>query len=240
MRVRVVIFMTIFSGSATTASAQDYVILLHGLCRSSRSMEPMRKALLKAVYSVTNLDYPSRSATVEELSEAVVGKALADCRQSGATRIHFVTHSLGGILVRSYFARHSACDLGRVVMLGPPNQGSELVDRLGSWSLFSLINGPTGLELGTSASSLPNRLGAPKYCVGVIAGNRSINWINSLLILGPDDGKVSVERTKFSGITDHIVVPTAHPFMMRNREVIRQTIEFLRNGKFDYAGRRKC
>jgi len=239
MRVRVTIFMTIFSVSATTALEQDYVILLHGLCRSSRSMEPMSKALLKAGYSVTNLDYPSRSATVEELSEAVVGKALADCRHSGTTRIHFVTHSLGGILVRSYFARHYACDLGRVVMLGPPNQGSELVDRLGSWPIFSLINGSAGRELGTSANSLPNSLGIPKYCVGIIAGNRSINWINSLLIPGPDDGKVSVERTKLSSMADHIVVPTTHPFTMRNREVIRQTIGFLRNGRFDYTSRRR-
>jgi pimeloyl-ACP methyl ester carboxylesterase len=202
-------------------------------------MEPMRKALMKAGYCVTNLDYPSRSATIEELSEAVVGKALADCRQSGATRIHFVTHSMGGILVRSYFARHSACDLGRVVMVGPPNQGSELVDRLGSCPIFSLINGPAGRELGTSANSLPNRLGTPKYYVGVIAGNRSINWINSLLIPGPDDGKVSVERTKLSSMADHIVVPTTHPFMVRNREVIRQTIEFLRSGKFDHGNQRK-
>jgi hypothetical protein len=146
---------------------------------------------------------------------------------------------MGGILVRSYFARHSACDLGRVVMVGPPNQGSELVDRLGSCPIFSLINGPAGRELGTSANSLPNRLGTPKYYVGVIAGNRSINWINSLLIPGPDDGKVSVERTKLSSMADHIVVPTTHPFMVRNREVICQTIEFLRSGKFDHGNQRK-
>jgi triacylglycerol lipase len=235
--IRLVTFLVIYSFSVLTPLAQDHVILLHGLCRSSRSMEPMRKALLQAGYCVTNLNYPSRSMQVEELSEAVIGKALADCRQHGATRIHFVTHSLGAILVRSYFARHSARDLGRVVMLGPPNKGSELVDRLGSWPLFSLINGPIGRELGTSAGSLPNRLGAPMYCVGVIAGNRSINWINSLLIPGPDDGKVSVERTKLEGMADHIVIPTTHPFMMRNRRVIRQTIEFLRNGEFDHSGR---
>ena len=198
-------------------------------------MEPMRKAIEKAGYSVRNIDYRSRSATVEQLSEVVIGNALADCRHHGAARIHFVGHSLGGMLVRSYFTRHSARDLGRVVMLGPPNQGSELIDRLGSWRLFSLINGPCGRELGTSAGSLPNRLGIPDYCVGIIAGNRSVNWINSWLIPGADDGKVSVERTRLSGMADHIVIPATHPFMMRNREVIRQTIEFLRWGRFDRA-----
>jgi pimeloyl-ACP methyl ester carboxylesterase len=227
--------MAIISFSAATALAQEYVVLLHGLCRSSRSMEPMRKSLVGAGYCVTNLDYPSRTGTVEELSESTIGSALDDCRARGADKIHFVTHSVGGILVRSYFARHSARDLGRVVMLGPPNQGSEVVDRLGSWRVFSFINGPAGQELGTSADSLPNRLGAPTFCVGIIAGNRSINWINSLLIPGPDDGKVSVVRTKLSGMADQMVIAATHPFMMRNREVVHQTIEFLQNGRFDHS-----
>lgn len=196
-------------------------------------MQVMATALRESGYRVLNLNYPSRSAPIQELSESVVGQALAECRSCGATKIHFVPHSLGGILVRSYFTRHSAENVGRVVMLGPPNQGSELVDRLGSSPLFLLINGQAGRELGTGAASVPNRLGAPDYCVGIIAGNRSINWINSLFIPGPDDGKVSVERTKLRAMADHIVIPTTHPFMMRNPEVIRQTVEFLRCAKFD-------
>jgi triacylglycerol lipase len=235
MHFRLTTFIVTCLLSATGCFAQEYVILLHGLCRSSRSMEPMRKALAEAGYMVINVDYPSRHGTVESLSEAAIGPALEGCRRSGATSIHFVAHSLGSILVRSYFARHSASDVERVVMLGPPNQGSEVVDRLGSCWLFSLINGPAGQELGTSAESLPNRLGAPKFCVGVVAGNRSINWINSLLIPGPDDGKVSVKRTMLARMADHIVVPATHPWMMRNREVIRQTIEFLREGAFDHS-----
>ena len=119
-------------------------------------------------------------------------------------------------------------------MLGPPNGGSEVVDRLGSSWLFSLVNGPAGRELGTRVDSLPNKLGPANFYVGVVAGDRSINWINSLLLPGPDDGKVSVERTKLAGMADHIVVHATHPWMMRKREVIRQTIEFLRNGNFDH------
>ena len=117
-------------------------------------------------------------------------------------------------------------------MLGPPNGGSEVVDRLGSWKLFSFVNGPAGLELGTSPDSEPNRLGPANFSLGIIAGSRSINWINSLIIPGQDDGKVSVERTKLKGMADHIVLKTTHPMMMRNRQVIGQTIHFLSTGRF--------
>jgi pimeloyl-ACP methyl ester carboxylesterase len=225
--------MALLTMPATASSGREQVILLHGLCRTSRSMTLMARALSQAGYTVHNLDYPSRSARIDQLAEAAIGPAILACERDGATRIDFVTHSLGGILVRSYLARHRVPSLGRVVMLGPPNQGSEVVDRLGGWRLFKKINGPAGNELGTDKTSVPNRLGPVNYKVGIIAGSRSINWINSWLIPGPDDGKVSVERTKLAGMTDHLVLPAAHPFLMRDRAAIRQTICFLRNGNFD-------
>jgi pimeloyl-ACP methyl ester carboxylesterase len=195
-------------------------------------MIPMGQALTQAGYKVVNMEYPSRSAGIEKLSEDAIGSAVAVCQQNGASSIHFVTHSLGGILVRSYLSRHAIPHLGRVVMLGPPNQGSEVVDKLRSWWVFQKINGPAGNELGTDENSAPQKLGAANFSLGVIAGNLSINWINSLIIPGRDDGKVSVERTKLSGMADHIVIPSAHPFIMRNRTAIRQTISFLRTGQF--------
>ena len=212
---------------------QECVILLHGLCRTSRSMVPMEKALSASGYRVLNVDYPSRTASVEKLSEDAIGRALADCQKTGAVKIHFVTHSLSGILVRSYLSRHTIPQLGGVVMLGPPNQGSEVVDKLGSWWIFKKLNGPAGNELGTDKNSTPNRLGPASFCAGVIAGDRSINWINSLLIPGKDDGKVSVERTKLAGMADHLVIHATHPFLMRNRMTIRQTIHFLQTGRFE-------
>jgi hypothetical protein len=181
------------------------------------------------------VDYPSRTASVQKLADDAIGKAVSDCQQDGATKIDFVTHSLGGILVRSYLARHFITSPGRVVMLAPPNQGSEVVDKLGWLFLFKWINGPAGNELGTDKNSTPNKLGPANFPVGIIAGDRSINWINSLLIPGRDDGKVSVERTKLAGMSDHIVIHATHPFIMQNREVIRQTIQFLRSGNFDHA-----
>ncbi|HEY4415829.1 MAG TPA: alpha/beta fold hydrolase, partial [Verrucomicrobiae bacterium] len=213
----------------------EQVILLHGLCRTSRSMEPMARALTQAGYQVRNIDYPSRTATVAQLAESVIGPVVAAGQHNGVTQIHFVTHSLGGILVRYYLAHHAITNLGRVVMLGPPNQGSEVVDMLRGWWLFKKLNGPAGNELGTDPGSIVNQLGSANFCVGIIAGNRSINWINSLLIPGCDDGKVSVEKTKLAGMTDWIELATSHPFIMRNSTAMAQTISFLRTGKFDHT-----
>ena len=137
--------------------------------------------------------------------------------------------------MRSYLARHCLPELGRVVMLAPPNQGSEVVDKLGGLFLFKWLNGPAGGELSTDANSVPHRLGPVNYTVGVIAGDRSINWINSLLLIpGRDDGKVSIERTRLAGMSDWMVIPATHPFIMKNREAIRQTIQFLRAGGFHH------
>jgi len=230
--------MTMLAISAPAFSAPEEVILLHGLCRTSRSMAKMEHALTAAGYKVRNVDYPSRTASIQQLTDDVVGKAVADCHADGATKIHFVTHSMGGILVRSYLARHSIPSLGRVVMLAPPNQGSEVVDKLGGLILFRWLNGPAGNELGTNTNSTPNQLGPAAFPVGIIAGDRSINWINSFMIPGRDDGKVSIERTKLAGMSDHIVIHATHPFIMNNGEAIRQTIQFLGTGQFDRASGR--
>jgi triacylglycerol lipase len=218
----------------------ENVILLHGLCRTSHSMAKMQRALEEAGYTVWNVDYPSRTALIPKLADNAIGKALAECRQNGATKIDFVTHSMGGILIRSYLARHSVPDMGRVVMLAPPNQGSEIVEKLGWLCLFRWINGPAGNKMGTDKNSLPNQLGPANFPLGVIAGDRSINWINSFLIPGPDDGKVSVSRARLDGMMDFIVIHATHPLIMRNSEAIRQTIAFLQNGKFTAARTRPC
>jgi len=221
------------SPARSTGPTNEHVILLHGLCRTTASMRTMERTLTEAGYHVWNTGYASRTATISNLSESVLAPAIRSAQNAGATRIHFVGHSLGAILIRDHLARHKLSNVGRVVMLGPPNQGSEIVDRLGSWWLFQKINGPAGGELGTTGNSAPQRIGVPNAEIGVIAGRRSINWINSfILIPGSDDGKVSVKHTKLTGMTDHIVLPTAHPFLMRNKTAIKQTICFLREGKF--------
>ncbi|QSP96442.1 alpha/beta hydrolase [Marinobacter salinisoli] len=206
------------------------VVLLHGLARTASSMEDMEHALRRAGFLPINDSYPSRDHPIEELAELAIPPALEKC-PTGMT-VNFVTHSLGGILVRQYLDQHTIEHLGRVVMLGPPNQGSEVVDELRDVPGFYFINGDAGLQLGTGESSVPKALGKADFDLGIIAGTQSINWILSTLIPDTDDGKVSVENTKLEGMDEHIEMPVTHPFMMQDDEVIAQVIHYLRHGRF--------
>ena len=210
--------------------AAENVILLHGLARTDRSMHKLEQALVDAGYCVENVSYESTRHDIETLAEMAIGSALSACPVG--QKIHFVTHSLGGILVRQYLQKHRIENLGRVVMLGPPNKGSEVVDKLGDFPGFHFINGDAGLQLGTGATSVPNRLGPAEFDLGVIAGTRSINLFLSSMIPGPDDGKVSVENTRLEGMRDHLEMEVTHTFMMGNSEVIEQVIYYLREGRF--------
>lgn len=210
----------------------EFVILLHGLARSKSSMAKIESRLSAEGYSVINLDYPSRSQTIEETANTILPKAIESCRNAGAKRIHFVTHSMGGIIVRYYLKHHEMQDLGRIVMLSPPNGGSEVVDKLGQTFIFKWLNGPAGQQLGTGEDSLPRQLGDVDYDVGIITGDRSINPIFSLIIPGVDDGTISVKSAKVKGMKDFIVIHATHPFIMKNSHAIEHMISFLRSGSF--------
>jgi len=210
--------------------SNECVILLHGLARSDSSMNKLEKSLKREGYQTVNYSYPSRKYEISKLANDAIPKALEQC--ADATKVSFVTHSMGGILVRQYLSRKRIENLNHVVMLGPPNNGSEVIDKMGNFPGFKAINGPAGLQLGTGTMSVPNKLGPADFSLGIIAGTKTINLILSTMLPAPNDGKVSVESTKLAGMKDHIAMPVTHPFMMKNKKVIGQVLHFLKNGQF--------
>jgi len=212
---------------------KEWVILLHGMGRTHRSMSKMADHLSAKGFSVVNLDYPSTAADIETLSLGIVADTVHACREENpAAPIHFVTHSLGGILVRHYLQTHSLPPGSRVVMLSPPNRGSEVADGLRGWFIYQWIMGPAGQQLGTAPEAVPNQLAPVNVPVGVITGDRSLEPWFSARIPGPDDGKVSVARARLPEMADFLVVHSSHGFIMNDGDVIAETTNFLKYGRF--------
>ena len=194
-------------------------------------MAPLGRSLALRGYVVVNEGYPSRRQTIEA-SAAVIERDVELCRASGAAPIDFGTHSLGAIVLRQYLQGHAGADAGRVVMLAPPNHGSEVADHLRRRWWYVHATGPAGQELGTDGRDLPSRLGALPLSVGVIAGTRSHEpWFGSYF-RGANDGKVSVESAKLEGMSDFITVDASHTFIMNSPDVQGQVAAFLADGRF--------
>lgn len=213
------------------ATPRETVILLHGLGRTRWSLWRVEQALRHDGYTVVNVTYPSRSHSVEELARAFLAPLVA--AQAPAVRLNFVTHSLGGIMLRCYLRDHVLPNLGRVVMLAPPNTGSEVADRLQPTWLYRTVNGPAGQELGTAG--LPAALGswpAGAGELGIIAGDRSLNPLFSSWQSGPNDGKVMVAHARLDGMTDFLTVHSSHTWLAWRGAVITQIKTFLRAGNF--------
>ncbi len=213
---------------------RECVILLHGLARTHRSMEEMELRLREAGFITVNLNYPSRSKTIEQIVAEHVPEALEQCRLHAADKIHFVTHSMGGIIVRKAIRDSRPENLGRVVMLSPPNKGSAVVDALKDRWYFRWLNGPAGQQLSTAPDSIPNALGPVDYPVGIITGNDPEFFDSWFITFIPEesDGKVGVTRTKLEGMSDFLVVPESHTYIMYSELVQDETINFLRYGAF--------
>jgi triacylglycerol lipase len=214
--------------------AAEVVVLLHGYGRTERSMRPLARRLEADGFRVASLRYHSFDGAPEELV-AELATQIDDCCAE-AERIHFVTYSLGSLVLRAYLAEHAVPRLGRVVMLGPPNGGSELADLAARVRPIHRIVGPTALALGTGEASFPNSLGPASFECGVVAGNRSYNPIGSWLIHDADDGVVGVASTRLEGMADWIVLPASHHSLLRSRAVAEQAAHFLAHGRFAQEG----
>ena len=223
--------MCIRDSSSTPPTDAETVIVVHGLGRTPTSMAILVSRLENAGFRVINFGYPSRSEPIEALVERLESE-VGQCCISEAETVHFVTHSMGGVLVRSYLSQRPEAHQGRVVMLSPPSQGSEIIDAFSDSDLLRSILGPAALLLGTDSAGIANQLEPVRFSMGVITGTRSLDPIGSWLIPGPDDGKVSVDRAAVEGAADFIVLPATHTFIMNRSDVAEEVVHFLRHGRF--------
>jgi triacylglycerol lipase len=233
MKLPIVLLLLVLATPASAGSAPakaECVVFLHGLLRTADSMEQIAGDFSAQGYTVANIDYPSSKLPIEQLAPLAVEAGVEQC--AGSSKVHFVTHSLGGILVRYYLQDHEIANLGRVVMIAPPNSGSEVVDAMIGTPGYEWLHGPTGLQLGTDDASIPNQLGPVDFEVGIIAGTRTINFMLSQYLPNPDDGKVSMERTKVAGMADFVALPHSHSFIMKMPATIAQALAFIETGHF--------
>jgi pimeloyl-ACP methyl ester carboxylesterase len=213
--------------------ARHTAVLLHGIMRTYRSMRSIEKNLKRKGYEVINIDYPSRTKPVEELSEDVYNTISPYCNREDI-KLAFIAHSMGGLVLRNILLNHPIHNLERFVMLSTPNAGSEVADFLKNFILYQRLYGPAGQQLTTKHDfHVPDFAANTK--VGIIAGRVCLDPISYFLLPKPHDGKVSVESTKLKGMHDHIVLPVSHSFMMFNPMVIKQIDYFLKHGQFNHC-----
>ena len=225
----------LFSNSVQASEMKnegDYVVLLHGIARSDKHMQKLATYLQKDGFDVINLSYPSTTYRIEDLTE-IINKEISE-RVTEEKPIHFIGYSMGGLMVRALIHKYNYKNLGKVVQLAPPNQGSEVADFVKNFWPYKKIFGPAGQQLITDQSAVKHLFGEVNYELGIIAGNATIDPISSAIIPGENDGKVAVERTKLEGMKDHIVVSASHTFFPSNKEVQRQTLCFLKNSNFKH------
>lgn len=209
----------------------DGVVLLHGILRSNRCMTALTKYLEQAGYPCLNYTYPSTHQPIEALADTIHPVVSAFAAPISG-KLHFVGHSMGGLLTRAYLHRYRPDNMGRVVMIGTPNQGSEVADKVKNLWLYRKLYGPAGQQLITNQSAFGHIFGNVNYELGTIAGNRTIDPISSWMIGKPNDGKVSIESARLPQEKDHIIVAGSHTLLPKNKQVLDQTLHFLQHGAF--------
>lgn len=211
------------------------VIMLHGIVRSSRSFDRMSAALTKADFTPIGFDYPSTRVTIPESAEFLHSFIES---LDGVEEINFVVHSMGGLIVRAYLARHQDKRIKRMVMLGVPNNGANLASMFKKNILFRTILGPAGQQLVDDPEGLIANLPVPKFEFAIVAGGKNNKTGFNPLVPGDDDAIVAVESTKLPGAADFAVINGMHSFLARNARAIELTVNFFKTGKLHEIGNR--
>lgn len=225
-----VLFIGLLSAPQAQAAKGDYVVLLHGIGRTSNTMYPLQIAFENRGYKVLNLDYPSREYTIANLIKDIHPQ-IKSFAADKSKKVHFVGYSLGGLVIRAYLAKHKPKNMGRVVMMGVPNHGSEVADTFQDYTFYQAFFGPAGQEL-TTKNGNAKIFGKTDYEVGNIAGVLSVDPVSSFIIPGDDDGKVSVKSTHLAGEKAHVIINATHVFMPLDGEVMRAALHFIAHGVF--------
>jgi alpha-beta hydrolase superfamily lysophospholipase len=181
---------------ALATPRQDAVVLLHGLGRTSCSMSRLARELEADGYQVVNLSYPSRSQSLEALAHDWLPARLRAAGVADAPAVHFVTHSMGGIVVRLWLRdQPPPTNLGCIVMLAPPNAGSEVSDHLDAFPPFRWFTGANGRRLGTRPDALPAANQPARSGEPVAAGG--FHWMSTLasVMRPPPTSSAAVARS---------------------------------------------
>jgi triacylglycerol lipase len=225
-------FITLLFLIISSIYSSECVVLLHGLGRTNKSLNSLENYLKRKNYSVYNINYPSTKLSIEDICSKSISKPITDISKKYDT-LNFVTHSMGGIVLR-YYLQNSNIKCGKIVMIAPPNQGSELSNQLKknvNW-LYYKIDGPSGQQLGTDSMSIIRRLDKLKYRIGIIAGDKSLEPWFKFYVNGRNDGKVKIEECKLAEMSDFIVLNHTHTFMMNSKDTKFQVYHFLKYGVF--------
>ncbi len=219
--------------SAKPPTTQKCVLIIHGLKRNAVSMRKLHKALENNGYLTIAIDYPSTEYKIEDLSQIIFPKAIRMCRNNGATLIHLVAHSMGGIIARYYLKYNNVPELGRFVMLAPPNQGSELINFYSRLPGFKRFLGPAAMQIGTNTeNSFLQTLGPVTVDTAVITASKSSNWLMSMTLPGPDDGKVTAASTPVHGMCAQVVLPTSHRRIVKDDVSVNEILAYISTGMF--------
>ncbi len=210
----------------------EVVFLLHGILRRAGAMRPIEDSLRKKGYRVVNFGYRSRSESIGDIADSLADRVKRLMEEEPVTGISFVTHSMGSIVVRYCLAHYREIPVKRFIMIAPPNRGSIMASYLKRWLPYRLILGRAVEELARSSESLVSRLPEPRGEFGVIAGGTGASTGMNPFIPGDDDGTVSVEETRLSGMTDFIQVRGQHSTLLFQRRVIANVFSFLEDGRF--------